>query len=235
MLVNLTPHNIDIFLPDETHRVIPPTGDIARVTQTFTSAGSIEGIPVVRTQLGDVFNLPDTEPGVYYIVSRMVIQALPQRKDLVAPGQLIRDDDGRPIGVRELIRNPRRNPIKDPFFGPLVGDSLDVEIGPVGGTIEHRQGRRARRRRTLEEPPRFVVTGDVWDDEYPEGATLTYWAWTRREADEIAAQLPWENASWIVVTNLGDISAKKRSRYLRLWYKHLARHGADAGHRLLTT
>lgn len=38
----------------------------------------------------------------YYIVSRMVANALPNRKDLLVPNELVRDDQGNIIGCRSF-------------------------------------------------------------------------------------------------------------------------------------
>ena len=47
-------------------------------------------------------NLPDYEEGVYYIVSALVANAYPERKDLLMVNETIRDDDGRIIGCKSF-------------------------------------------------------------------------------------------------------------------------------------
>ena len=100
-IVNLTPHAITVV----GHGTIPPSGDVARVSVRDIPASDVGGYPVSTQQTGDVTDLPGPVPGVYYLVSTMVRLALPDRMDLLSPGQLVRDDAGRPIGCQTLNRN----------------------------------------------------------------------------------------------------------------------------------
>jgi hypothetical protein len=83
--INLTPHPITVVDGADT-RTFPPSGSIARV----------------ELPLGPVTGVPDPQEGVQYIVSILVGEALPARRDLVIPGKQIRDTDGRIIGCRCL-------------------------------------------------------------------------------------------------------------------------------------
>ena len=100
-IVNMTPHAITVV----GHDPIPPSGDVARVSVTDTPAGYIADYPVSVQETGTVEGLPGPKHGVYYIVSSLVRLALPDRNDLLSPGQLVRDDEGRPVGCRTLTRN----------------------------------------------------------------------------------------------------------------------------------
>ncbi len=115
-LVNLTPHKIIIFASAdaaESSVEVEPSGQVARVSATTTpkaSALSVEyGFPTVRTVFGEVTGLPESQDGVAYIVSGMVLDAVgkkqPDRQDVYAPGELLRGTDGQPrgcIGLRGL-------------------------------------------------------------------------------------------------------------------------------------
>lgn len=46
--------------------------------------------------------LPDPQPGVLYVTSRVVAEHCPQRDDLAWPHELVRDTAGRPVGARGL-------------------------------------------------------------------------------------------------------------------------------------
>ena len=102
MLVNLTPHIISEVVSG---LKIQPFGTVARVSVTKTSVGNLEGCPLFTTETGEVTNLPDAQDSVWYIVSAQVRMALPERKDLLSPGDLVRDDEGRPIGCNGFNRN----------------------------------------------------------------------------------------------------------------------------------
>jgi len=106
-LVNLTPHPVVLALEGE-ERVIPPSGGVARVSTTTEVIGTLDGVPVVRTRIGQVIGLPEPEVGTVYIVSSLVAQAAAAmgRDDVLAPDtgpdSAVRDADGRIVAVRRL-------------------------------------------------------------------------------------------------------------------------------------
>jgi hypothetical protein len=133
MLVNLTPHVLNIIVGDETLN-LQPSGTVARVAtkeETVGLAPSTEcshcggfgeieapemgsqgsykcecsgmSIPIVKTSFGEVEGLPEPQKGTYYVVSRLVLTAS-RRGDLLAPGQLVRNKEGQPIGCKGLSR-----------------------------------------------------------------------------------------------------------------------------------
>lgn len=101
MLVNLTPHIINIVLEDGSTVNVPPSGKVARVEATFTPAGTVSGVPVYRRKFGAVIGLPEFAVDTVYIVSALVAQAAP-RPDVYSPGELVRNDAGQPIGCKGL-------------------------------------------------------------------------------------------------------------------------------------
>lgn len=62
------------------------------------------GIDIKRTIFGKVVGLPTTNEGTFFVVSRLVMAACPSREDLVAPNDLVRDEQGRIIGCRSFSR-----------------------------------------------------------------------------------------------------------------------------------
>ena len=110
-IVNLTPHEVTIYLPSGEVKRIPPSGVVARVKTFREEAGTLEGIPLVTVRYGEVEGLPkEPEPDTYYIVSVLVAQALVSdpkwRGKLLVPDTspqgAVRDKDGRIIGVKAL-------------------------------------------------------------------------------------------------------------------------------------
>ena len=95
-IINLTPHAINIV----GHGEIPASGLIARVTTKIVPSGCIAGLPVVRTEFGEVTGLPKLD-GVYFIVSSIVKSAANQ-ENLLVPGELVRDDKGNITGCKSL-------------------------------------------------------------------------------------------------------------------------------------
>lgn len=103
-VTNLTPHAVTIVTGDG-DIVLPPSGQVARVTMYPEPVGSLCGVLVVIESPGPVEGLPAPERGLYYLVSAIVRLACPDRADLVSPGALVRDAEGRVTGCQSLIRN----------------------------------------------------------------------------------------------------------------------------------
>ena len=111
-LINLTPHSIVIVLEDDdgvqTLVPIPPSGEVARiateteeVTPIYLDDGTI--IPVKRTSYTGIAGLPPQQPQVGYIVSRIVCDKVrAERYDVFAPGDLVRNAEGQPVGCLGL-------------------------------------------------------------------------------------------------------------------------------------
>lgn len=102
MVVNLTPHEINFIV--EGREFSLPSSGVARIPMKKEKIGEIDGIPVNRTIPGEIEGLPKEQEGVAYIVSRVVVEAMPDRKDLFFPDELIRDEKGRVIGCSALGR-----------------------------------------------------------------------------------------------------------------------------------
>ena len=99
MFINLTPHDINIVdnMTGRVVRTIPVSGIVARVCQQETAAGNVDGIPLVILKAGTVHDLPKPKAGVYYIVSRAVQEACPDRHDLIVPTHMVKSPDRRTI------------------------------------------------------------------------------------------------------------------------------------------
>ena len=100
-LVNLTPHIINIVVEGGIVDV-NPSGTIARCSQSNVAVGNINGIPVTKQCFGEIVDLPASQEGVVFIVSRLVAAAAQERDDLVIPGPLVRNEQGQPIGCQGL-------------------------------------------------------------------------------------------------------------------------------------
>ena len=103
--INLTPHTLNIHTDDGVVNVAP-SGEVARCRVTFTPDGEVAGIPVSLASFGEVTGLPSPFVGISFIVSGMVAShpAVAGRADVFAPGELVRDGAGRPIGCKGLKR-----------------------------------------------------------------------------------------------------------------------------------
>lgn len=69
------------------------TGEETPVTLSLTYGEGLVGLDPP---------LPDPQPGVLYVTSRVVAEHCPQRDDLAWPHELVRDTVGRPVGARGL-------------------------------------------------------------------------------------------------------------------------------------
>ena len=103
LLVNCTPHTLNIVQSDGTVLNIPSSGCCPRCASSEVIDRAIGLIEITRQTLGEVTGLPEEIPGAYYIVSRLVASAS-GREDLLVPGALLRDDQGKVIGCKGLSR-----------------------------------------------------------------------------------------------------------------------------------
>jgi uncharacterized protein YuzE len=118
-IINLTPHAVVILnsTGEQPLLTFPPSGKVARLVTDQKVVGDVSykdatqgwcRIEIVQTVFSAVEHLPayDAEADVLYIVSMPVAQALPERKDVVAPdtSRAKRDEDGKIIGVPGFSR-----------------------------------------------------------------------------------------------------------------------------------
>lgn len=113
-MINLTPHAIVIRLADNTDLTIAPEGVVARVSTSSVEV-EVEGVPVpvIRTQYGEVENLPTTEEAKAsggILVSGLVLSRLGQEWTGVAfapatgPNDgAVRNEKGHIVAVTKLV------------------------------------------------------------------------------------------------------------------------------------
>jgi len=105
MFVNLCKHAVNLSCG----AVIPSSGVEARVAVNAVPVDVIaidgKAVTVYENEYGEVINLPEFQPGIFYVVSGQVRSAIPGRTDLYSPGDLVRDEAGVVIGCRGLVRN----------------------------------------------------------------------------------------------------------------------------------
>ena len=102
-IINLTPHCINVYYGEKHIKDIPVSGlPVPRCHQQQVVVGYVDKIEITRQIFGDVENLPEPVDETYYVVSRMVAEAAPNRYDLLVPGPLVRNADGQPCGCQGL-------------------------------------------------------------------------------------------------------------------------------------
>lgn len=123
MIINCTPHDVSIYNTtdccmyngslylregDEEHpeplSVYPAAKKPARAIYVHRTAGLADGDLIYRMAPREIIGLPDPKPGTYYIVSKMLAQACPERKDLIFPGTVVRDESGDVVGCIDFSR-----------------------------------------------------------------------------------------------------------------------------------
>lgn len=121
MIINCTPHDVCIYrgsdccymdgklyiLEDmdlQPFITYPAAAEPARVTFKQKIDGIVDGILICRWLPEEIVNLPELNPGTYYIVSKMLAQACPEREDFIFPGTLVRDADSRVVGCIDFSR-----------------------------------------------------------------------------------------------------------------------------------
>jgi len=105
-IINLTPHTLNIHSQGEVLE-IAASGAVARVAAEYIKEENSDyGVDLFNCVYGEVQGLPPYRPAsnTLYVVSGLVKSAVPNRHDVVSPGELIRDENGKPIGCRGLRR-----------------------------------------------------------------------------------------------------------------------------------
>lgn len=102
--VNLTPHPVTLVLGEADSYTVPPSGEIARITEdSYVCSDGWTGVT-----LGDITGLPEPAAHTQYVVSMPLAMALlakgVQRSDVVYPYDQVRDESGRIVGCRTLAR-----------------------------------------------------------------------------------------------------------------------------------
>lgn len=125
MIVNLTPHDVDIYNPQDCYLkegqlylreeedtgeypqsfiTYPAAKEPSRVTFVQRTPGMVDGIFIHRWVPREIAGLPEPKKDTYYIVSQMLAQVCPEREDLIFPGTAVRDADGHVIGCVDFSR-----------------------------------------------------------------------------------------------------------------------------------
>ena len=112
MIRNLTPHAVQVMTADGQVQ-LRPDAPPARLVEHATKAGSVEvaGVTVELFDLSadQVENLPAARSGVWLVVSRVVAESCPQRRDLVFPYHEVRDSAGRITACSAFGRPARKH------------------------------------------------------------------------------------------------------------------------------
>lgn len=124
MVINCTPHDVAIYTvsdcilnngrlylhekadmeyPDPL-RVYPAAKEPARMHFVQGDPGMADGIMIYHWGPYGITGLPDAKPGTYYIVSKILAQVCPERKDLIFPGSLVYDADDNVVGCIDFSR-----------------------------------------------------------------------------------------------------------------------------------
>ena len=124
MVINCTPHDVAIYTVSdcilnngrlylhekadmeypEPLRVYPAAKEPARMHFVQGDPGMADGIMVYHWGPHGFTGLPDAKPGTYYIVSKILAQVCPERKDLIFPGTLVYDADDNVVGCIDFSR-----------------------------------------------------------------------------------------------------------------------------------
>lgn len=110
-IINTTPHDVIVFLPDGSGRTFPKGKVSVRVEARTEQIGTLDGMSIFEEVLGEPVLLdPDGETmgADALIVSRVAAGAMAgdyryKKFKLLVPGEVVRDDAGRIIGCKGCI------------------------------------------------------------------------------------------------------------------------------------
>ena len=107
-LLNRTPHDLVVGDDSGGTITIPPSGEPARVPYYNERVDALSfqcgDFDIHEPVFGHVSNLPEPQTEVFLVVSRLVDERHPDHEDLLFPGRLMRDDQGRVIACRGFCR-----------------------------------------------------------------------------------------------------------------------------------
>lgn len=116
--VNLTPHTVNIHKPSGEIVTVEPSGLVMRADPITEEARSIDGIPLIKMRLGTCAvhgsgTLPVDRSTACYLVSLIALRQLEQQLTApqllqyfapdTGPESVVRDSEGRIVGVKRLI------------------------------------------------------------------------------------------------------------------------------------
>jgi hypothetical protein len=102
-IINLTPHEVVIM--DNNKEIIlklPKCPNPPRLSERREVVGIVNNTLINRVTFsveGDY--LPPQKEGTYYVVSRLIAEAI-KREDLLIPDEAVRDEEGRIIGCKSF-------------------------------------------------------------------------------------------------------------------------------------
>lgn len=102
-IINKTPHAV--YILDDNNQVVrmyPKSNGMIRIEESQKDYDTIDGVPITSTTWGGTKDVPKYVEGTFYIVSQLVKNALPSRKDLLVPKQVVRDKRGNILGCKSL-------------------------------------------------------------------------------------------------------------------------------------
>lgn len=109
--INLTPHALKVKSLDGGFiTILPDAEGPARVIYDHlppeqVTIGGSEVAVAVAGPVREIVGLPDPQPDMVFVVAKAVADPAPRgRGDLMSPGRLIRDADGKVIGCDGLTR-----------------------------------------------------------------------------------------------------------------------------------
>lgn len=123
MVINCTPHNINIYTPSgcymrdgclyrredeiefpQPFRTYPAAKEPTRAIYELIVAGRADRCLIYRRVPREFIGLPEPKKGTYYIVAKTLAQACPERKDLIFRGTVVRDAGDRVVGCIDFSR-----------------------------------------------------------------------------------------------------------------------------------
>ena len=108
--INLTPHALQVkSLDGEMITILPDAEGPARVIYDHlppeqVTIGGSEVAVAVAGPVKEIIGLPEPQPDMVFVVAKAVSDAAPNRGDLMSPGRLLRDAEGKVIGCDGLTR-----------------------------------------------------------------------------------------------------------------------------------
>ena len=96
-LINLCPHPVRFLFEGGNFTQLDRCENPARVSKEIEFHNNVEtpfgDVPCFTHIHGEVENMPPPKKGVLYIIPRMVSDAVPERRDIAIPDNIVREKD----------------------------------------------------------------------------------------------------------------------------------------------
>ena len=100
-IINMTPHDVVVICEGKENKIFKSEGSI-RLHEKRELCTTVNEININFTEFQACVTLPLVQRNTFYVVSRAVAEAYPERHDFIFPDEIVRDSSGKIIGCKSF-------------------------------------------------------------------------------------------------------------------------------------